>query len=217
MEQHGACLQTRSQGSSHSEWAMVHPVSQLHRDTGCMESFRIPKERSYCMDPFLFNYHMALAYFLSSFVFVFIWGGGTGEGVVAKIIAHKSLLPLLLHPTQTIMNGNRTTRREKVNIPLSCLEESHLVTSNDQGKFMLKQWTQNSHPVAKRLEHGPRLARHWAVNYWIYVSLERSVPPEGRSMKNSSSLFPETKTIKPFKTVTRHHKKLTRESIKYNY
>lgn len=82
---------------------------------------------------------------------------GARVGVAAKIIALKSLSPLLLHPTQTIMNGNRTTRREKVNKPLSCLEESHLVTSNDQGKFILKQCTQSFHPAAERLEHGPRL------------------------------------------------------------
>lgn len=71
--------------------------------------------------------------------------------------------------------------------------------------------------MAKRLEYGPRLAGHVAVKYLIYVSLEGSMPPEGRSVKNGSFLFLETRTTKPINTFTRHHKKLTRESIKYNY
>lgn len=56
---------------------------------------------------------------------------------MTKIIAHQSLFPLLLHPTQAIMNGNRTIRREKVNMPLSWLEESHLVTSHDKRQIHL--------------------------------------------------------------------------------
>lgn len=156
MEYNGVCLLTQSQGYFHSEWIMVHPISQVHQDTGWMESFRIHKESGYCKDPFLFNYHIALAYFLRFFL------GGRGRQerewwLKLQLTSSSFLFYFTQHKPQ---NGNRTIRREKVNIPLSCLEESHLVTSNDKGKFISKQCTQNFHPMAKRLEHGPMLARH---------------------------------------------------------
>ena len=133
-------------------------------------------------------------------------------GGKVKLQPQMSLLPLLLLPTQTIMNGNGNIRRGNVNTPLPCLWEGHQVTWDDQSTFILLS-AQNFHPMVKRLGHGPGLAGHLAVNYWMNMYFPAEDHPTWRKeCGNSSSLLPETKITWP----TRHHEKLSRESFKYN-
>lgn len=89
--------------------------------------------------PFLFNYHMTLAYFLGDLFFVYMLFLLGGQGKMTTILTHKFLFPFLLHLTQNVMNGNTTNRRRRGNIKimLLCVWEDHQITSDDQGRFIL--------------------------------------------------------------------------------